>query len=62
MAEGTYLVFVSRPSGYELVELSGTPPAVGEEVEHGELRVRITKVGPSPLPADERICAYSEPL
>jgi hypothetical protein len=56
--EGTYLLFVWRPSGYELVEEAGDVPAVGSEVERDGQQLRVTKVGPSPLPADRRLCAY----
>jgi len=59
MAAGKYLVFVSKPSGYELLEREGEPPAVGDEIDEGELRLVVTKVAPSPLPADARLCAYS---
>jgi hypothetical protein len=58
MAENGYLVFVWKPSGYELEERSGEPPAVGEELEVGERRERVSKVAPSPLPADTRPCVY----
>jgi hypothetical protein len=37
-------------------------PAVGEEVEEGEGRLRVTKVAPSPLPGDLRRCAYLQPV
>jgi hypothetical protein len=59
VAEGKHLLFVSKPSGYELVERDGDPPE-GSEVELGEngLRFTVTKVGPSPLPQDDRPCAY----
>ncbi|HZD86972.1 MAG TPA: hypothetical protein VE088_03090 [Gaiellaceae bacterium] len=53
-----YLLFVWRPSGYELVEQDGDVPAVGSEVEIGEERFRVAKVAPSPLPGDRRQCAY----
>ncbi len=53
-----YLLFVWNPSGYQLVEQKGEPPAVGDEVEVGEERFRVTKVAPSPLPRDQRQCAY----
>jgi hypothetical protein len=53
-----YLLFVWRPSGYELVEQDGDVPAVGSEVEVGEERFRVAKVAPSPLPGDRRQCAY----
>ncbi len=62
MAEGKYLLFVSKPTGYELREREGDPPAVGDEIADGELRLRVTKLAPSPLPADARLCAYSQPV
>lgn len=60
MGEGKHLLFVTKPSGYELVERDGNPPEPGTEIEVGENGVRYTvaKVGPSPLPQDERLCAY----
>jgi hypothetical protein len=57
MAAG-YLLFVWKPSGYELREQEGDPPAVGAEVEQDGQTMRVTKVAPSPLPGDERPCAY----
>jgi hypothetical protein len=53
-----YLLFVWKPSGYELREAEGEVPAVGTEVEQDDLKLRVTKVAPSPLPGDERPCAY----
>ena len=53
-----HLLFVTKPSGYELIERDGDPPAAGEAVEVEELSFTVTKVGPSPLPQDERACAY----
>ncbi|HUJ56117.1 MAG TPA: hypothetical protein VLW49_09050 [Gaiellaceae bacterium] len=59
MSDGQlHLLFVWRPSGYELVERAGDAPTVGTEVEVGEERFRVTKVAPSPLPGDRRSCAY----
>ncbi len=59
MSEGQqHLLFVWRPSGYELVEQDGEVPPVGTEVELGEERYQVTKVAPSPLPRDGRVCAY----
>jgi hypothetical protein len=55
---GKYLLFVWKPSGYELREVDGEVPAVGAEVEEDEQRLRVTKVAPSPLPGDSRQCAY----
>jgi hypothetical protein len=55
----THLLFVSKPSGYELVERPGEPPAAGSAVELEEgARFTVAKVGPSPLPNDARPCAY----
>ena len=60
MAGGKHLLFVSKPSGYELVEAEGDAPEPGSEVEVGDngVRYRVAKVGPSPLPQDDRLCAY----
>jgi hypothetical protein len=58
----SYLLFVWKPSGYELREREGEPPSVGDEVEEDETRMVVTKVAPSPLPADERRCAYIQPV
>ncbi len=53
-----HLLFVWRPTGYELRERDGDAPGVGQDVEEEEGRFRVNKVGPSPLPGDERRCAY----
>jgi hypothetical protein len=58
----THLRFVWTPNGYELREREGDAPGLGEEVEEGETRLRVTKVAPSPLPGDGRRCAYLQPL
>lgn len=57
MSDG-YLLFVWKTSGYELREQEGEAPAVGAEVETDGQTLRVTKVGPSPLPHDKRLCAY----
>lgn len=57
-----FLFFVWSPSGYQLIERTGDPPRPGAEVEDGEQRYRVTKVAPSPLPRDDRRCAYVQPL
>ena len=54
----TYLVFIVKPSGYELHEREGNPPQVGEQVEDGKLSYWVSKVAASPLPGDTRRCAY----
>jgi hypothetical protein len=58
----THLRFVWTANGYELRERDGEVPSVGEEVEEGEQRLRVTKVAPSPLPGDLRRCAYLQPF
>jgi hypothetical protein len=58
----SYLLFVSKPSGYELRERDGDPPAVGDVIEETDGRMRVSKIGPSPLPGDSRRCAYLVPL
>jgi hypothetical protein len=57
-ANGKYLLFVWKPSGYELREAEGEVPAVGSEVEADDEIQRVTKVAPSPLPNDNRPCVY----
>jgi hypothetical protein len=58
-----HLLFVSTSEGYVLVEREGPPPSVGRGIELPEQAARflVTKLGPSPLPNDSRICAYLEP-
>jgi hypothetical protein len=53
-----YLLFIWKPSGYELRDEAGEPPAVGSEVEADGVKLRVTKIAASPLPNDERLCAY----
>ena len=60
MAEG-WLLFLGKPTGYELRERDGEPPPVGSELEVDERRLQVTKIGPSPLPGDGRRCAYTQP-
>lgn len=56
---GKHLLFVSRPTGYELAEREGEPPAPGEEIElDGEGSFVVVKVASSPLPQDDRPCVY----
>jgi hypothetical protein len=60
---GTHILFVSRPTGYELVEREGDPPTPGTQVdlEENGARFEVVKVAPSPLPQDDRPCAYLQP-
>jgi hypothetical protein len=56
--EGGHLLFVSKPSGYELREQDGDAPPLGSSVEQDGETLRVTKLAPSPLPGDRRQCAY----
>jgi hypothetical protein len=58
----SYLVFLGRPSGYELRERDGEPPSVGDELEEDGTRMSVVKVATSPLPGDGRRCAYVLPV
>ena len=58
----TYVLFVSKPTGYELREREGEVPSVGAQVDEDEGRMIVTRVGPSPLPGDDRRCAYLQAL
>lgn len=58
MPEETQLLFVPSPHGYELVERVSRELAVGSELELDGRRLVVTKIGPSPFPADERRCAF----
>jgi hypothetical protein len=63
-AQATHLLFVWRPTGYELAERPGPAPALGVEIDLGEDaggRFLVVKVGSSPLPDDGRRCAYLQP-
>ena len=54
----THLLFVWTPSGSELREAEGEVPNVGAEIEQDDVKLRVTKVAPSPLPGDSRACVY----
>ncbi len=62
MSINGYLLFISKPTGYELRERQGDLPGVGEEIQDDETRLRVSKIGPSPLPGDRRRCAYLQPV
>jgi uncharacterized Zn finger protein len=55
----SYLLFAWAPTGYELREQEGELPKVGDVVDLDGRRVSITKIGVSPLPGDNRPCAFS---
>jgi hypothetical protein len=62
MSTNGYLVFISKPSGYELRERQGDLPSVGQELDEDGTRLRVSKIGPSPLPGDRRLCVFLQPL
>ena len=55
----SYVLFAWAPSGYELREQQGEPPAPGRTIEDGERTLVVTKLGRSPLPGDDRACVYT---
>ena len=57
-SDGNYLLFIWKPTGYELREAEGEVPAVGAEVEQDEQKLQVTKVAPSPLRGAPRPCVY----
>ena len=61
-SDTAHLLFVPSPQGYRLAEVDGPAPEPGAEVERDARRFTVTRVGPSPLPADERACAYLLPV
>ncbi len=62
-AEEGYLCFLPAPSGHELIELHGPPPALGAVVDLGDDRLgEVVKLAGSPLPHDRRRCAYLLPI
>ena len=61
-ADDKYLLFIWKPSGYELREADGDVPAVGAVVEQDDQKLRVTKIAPSPLPNDPRQCAYLQAI
>jgi hypothetical protein len=62
MCVNGYLLFISKPSGYELLSRDSVLPGVGDEIEEDGTRQRVSKIAPSPLPGDRRRCAYLQPV
>jgi hypothetical protein len=61
-AQSGHCLFVSKPTGYELVNREGEPPPVGSTVElDGEGTWVVNRISQSPLPQDRRPCAYLLP-
>ena len=60
-----YVAFVPGPEGHQLVECDGETPYLGQIVElpaFEEQPMRVSRIARSPLPFDDRPCAYLEPL
>ncbi len=60
--DGKHLLFVWKPTGYELREQDGEAPSVGAVVELEEGRMQVSRIASSPMPGDTRRCAYLQPL
>jgi hypothetical protein len=58
-----HLRFISTPSGYTLMEAEGRAPSPGSKVAVSEQLepFLVMRLGPSPFPNDDRICAYLSP-
>jgi chromosome segregation ATPase len=56
----THVVFLPSAKGYALAELPGPTPDRGAYEDVDEVRFVVSRIGPSPLPADRRRCAYLE--
>ena len=54
----SHLRLVSQSSGYELSEGAGPPPNAGELIDVNGRRLCVVRVGRSPLPGDDRACAF----
>jgi hypothetical protein len=57
-----YLAFVWTPGGYVLHDRLGDVPDVGTRLSLDGHEYAVAKLARSPLPGDDRRCAYLEPL
>jgi hypothetical protein len=65
LTSARFLFFAPRHGRYTLIEHEGPLPLVGGEILLGEpssTTDAVSKLGRSPLPLDERRCAYLLPL
>jgi hypothetical protein len=62
MSANGYLLFISKPSGYELRARDGELPGVGDEIEEDGTQLQVSKIATSPLPGDRRRCVYLQPV
>jgi hypothetical protein len=59
----SHLLFIWKPTGYELREHEGEPPSVGSVVELDDGgRQEVNRISPSPLPGDGRRAVYLQPV
>jgi hypothetical protein len=59
-AEPGYVVFVSSPDGYRLLQRDGPVPDRGTALELDDGVHLVLRLGTSPLPGDRRRCAFVE--
>jgi len=59
---GDHVLFAWTPSGYALHDGHGAVPGVSARVSVNGHEYEVAKLARSPLPGDERRCAYLEPL
>jgi hypothetical protein len=59
----SFVAFAPTATGYRLIECQGTTPAVGDQLTLPDCidTYLVSRVQRSPLPTDDRICAYLEP-
>jgi hypothetical protein len=55
-----HVVFLPGAEGYSLTERQGPAPEVGSDEEMDGVRLRVARIGRSPLPADVRRCVFLE--
>jgi hypothetical protein len=53
-----HILFLPAEDGYELVDHVGASPRVGEVIDVRDQSWVVTKIGRSPLPFDDRDCAF----
>lgn len=61
MSDERYLLYVWKPTGYELEERVGELPAVGSDIVVDDVVLTVLKIAASPLPGDPTPCVYLQP-